>query len=351
MWSSNGQLVSFGETTETENTASVSFVLRFSDLSENSVLTIITSASAAGEITDAFLGLLPYASALVSMISLLSAWLCSRLIVRPVLRLCHVSKRMAQLDMTWRCETGRSDELGILANSLNTLSQRLNQAMDKLKNANARLREDIAASRELEKQRRDFFAAASHELKTPVTILKAQLESMALGIGDYRNHEKYLPQALATVESMEGLFQEILTIAKMEFGIIGVGFTSQSLAPILRACMAEEKKITLTERTMDESVRAPIHEALFQKAISNILSNAVRHSPTGQHVAVALTEDALTVENTGVRIAEDDPLFTPFYRADQSRNRKSGGSGLGLYLVKTILDWKTSKAPFDLPFF
>lgn len=341
------QMTAFGEAsnTENENTASVSFALRFSDLSTDSVLTVITSASTAEEITATFLRLLPFAAVLILIISLFSAWFCGRLIVRPVLRISRVSKRMAQLDMTWHCETTRTDELGTLANSLNILSQRLSRAMDELKAANVQLRADVAASRALEKQRRDFFAAASHELKTPVTILKGQLESMALGIGDYKNHEKYFPQALATVEAMERLVQEILIIAKMEFGIAETDFVIRPIAPILSACiaellpLAEEKQITIKVGKLDESVGIPIQEPLFRKAVSNILSNAVRHSPNGQLVTVTLTEDKLTVENTGVRISEDAPLFTPFYRADQSRNRKSGGSGLGLYLIKTILDW------------
>lgn len=133
-----------------------------------------------------FLKILPLVIALILLISALSAWFCSRLIVSPVLNISSVSKRMAQMDMTWHCETGRTDELGTLADSLNTLSTRLAQAMGELETANAQLREDIAAARTLEKQRRDFFAAASHELKTPITILKGQLENMALGIGDYK---------------------------------------------------------------------------------------------------------------------------------------------------------------------
>lgn len=347
MLATGDKTVLFGGSMEAaENTTSVSALVQFSDVSESSILTVLSSASTAQEITRTFFKLLPLVAVLSLLISALSAWLCSRVIVRPVLHISSVAKRMAQLDMTWRCDVGRADELGILAESLNTLSQRLGQAMGALEAANAQLKADIAASQALEKQRRDFFAAASHELKTPVTILKGQLESMALGIGDYRNHKKYLPQALAAAERIEGLILEVLAIAKMEAGIPETSFTEAPLAPILRACGAEmealarEKQIAIDMRQVSDTVSARIHSQLFPKAVSNLLSNAVRYSPPGQRVAVSLDQDALTVENTGASIAEEDlpSLFAPFYRVDKSRNRQSGGSGLGLYLVKTILD-------------
>ena len=343
------QTVAFGEETaaaETENTSALSFEVHFSDLSGNSVLTVLSSASTAREITYTFLKMLPFVAVLIIMISAFSAWLCSRIIVKPVLQISTVSKRMAQMDMTWRCDEGRDDELGTLAQSLNTLSERLTQAMGELEDANAQLREEIAASRELERQRRDFFAAASHELKTPITVLKGQLESMLLGIGDYRDHEKYLPQALETVENMEELTREILTITKMEAGIPKSSFENEALAPILHTCiegiepLADEKKIVIDARQIHADIHLNMNRPLFQKAVSNILSNAVRYSPEGQRIIVTLTEEALTIENTGITIEEDDisSLFMPFYRADRSRNRRSGGSGLGLYIVKTVLD-------------
>lgn len=339
----------FGEdagTEEAENTYSISIVLRFSDLGEDSVLTVVASASTADEITGAFLKLLPLLIVIILLISLLSAWLCSRLIAAPVLQICNVSKRMAQMDMTWHCETERTDELGILADSLNTLAGRLTQTMGELEETNAWLREEVALSRMLEKQRRDFFAAASHELKTPITVLKGQLESMMLGIGDYKNYEKYFPQTLDTVESMEQLIREILMISKMESGIPEESFTNEVIGDILQVCaaaiepLAEEKQISIAVRLPKEKIRMCVNRRLFQKAVSNILSNAVRYSPAGQHIVITLTEKVLTVENTGTSIDGEElsSLFAPFYRSDKSRNRKSGGSGLGLYIVKTILE-------------
>ena len=82
------------------------------------------------------------------------------------------------------------------------------------------------------------------------------------------------------------------------------------------------------------------NRSLLEKAIHNIVNNAIRHSPKGAEVFVQLLEHQLTVTNTGTRIPEEElsVLFTPFYRVEKSRNKATGGSGLGLYLVKTILE-------------
>lgn len=329
-----------------QSTLSLCANVQLADHEESSVLTAIVAASETGEITLAFVRILPAALALILLASALSAWVCSRLLAAPVLKISGVSKRMAQMDMTWRCEVNRSDELGVLADSLNTLSERLSQAMSQLESANAQLRREISATQALEKQRRDFFAAASHELKTPLTILQGQLESMALGIGDYKHHEKYLPQALETVESMETLVREILTISRMEAGLARESFTQEYLAPLLRdavaefAPLAQEKQIFLAADHLCEQTQASINPPLFRKAISNLLSNAVRYTPPGERIEVTLTGDALTITNTGATISPEElpTLFAPFTRVDKSRNRTSGGSGLGLYIVKTVLD-------------
>ena len=118
--------------------------------------------------------------------------------------------------MTWRCDTDRGDEIGVLSSSLNTMAARLQSTMEELEMANQQLTKDVKKFKMLEEQHRNFFAAVSHELKTPLTILKGQLENMILGFGDYQNHDKYLPQALKSAEDIEYLVKEILSITKME---------------------------------------------------------------------------------------------------------------------------------------
>lgn len=326
-----------------EGNYTVSMALSLSD-AEGGLLTILMSSGAAGELNRAFLQIAPLIFAVILLISAVSAWLCSRAIVRPVLKLSGVSKRMAGLDMTWRCEEGRSDELGVLGKSLNTLSSRLVKALAELEGSNEKLRREIATVNAMESQRRDFFAAASHELKTPVTILKGQIESMILGIGKYKDVESILPQTLHEVERMEVLVRELLGIVKLEMGAGGKEPATVAVHEELRevlavlSALAQEKGIVVSCRI--EEVFLPGNPALFRKALHNIVGNAMRHSPEKSQVSICLTGECLTVTNTGASLPKEEfgELFTPFYRVEKSRNSSTGGSGLGLYLVKKILE-------------
>lgn len=326
-----------------EENYTVSVALFLAD-AKNSFLTIILSTRTKGELNRAFLQIAPLIFGAILLIAAVSAWLCSRAIVRPVLKISGVSKRMAGLDMTWHCEEGRADELGILAESLNTLSFRLTVALAELEGSNEKLRAEIATVNAMERQRRDFFAAASHELKTPITILKGQIESMILGIGKYRDVNNILPQTLCEVERMEVLVRELLGIVKLEMGADTIRMENVAIHKELKdvlstlSAMAQEKEILISVKM--EEVFLMGNSALFRKALHNMVNNAIRHSPKGSRVFICLAKESLTVKNTGVSLPEEeiDDLFVPFYRVEKSRNSSTGGSGLGLYLVKKILE-------------
>lgn len=127
---------------------------------------------------------------------------------------------MANLDMTWECRINRTDEIGVLANSLNSMSHNLSNTMMELETANQHLKQDMEHIDELNKQRQYFFATASHELKTPITIIKGQVESMIMGIGRYKDTHEVLPETLKEIENMEQLVKEILSISKLEMNAI-----------------------------------------------------------------------------------------------------------------------------------
>lgn len=222
-------------------------------------------------------------------------------------------------------------------------------SMEQLKRANEALTDDVEKCKELEEQRRNFFAAVSHELKTPLTVLRGQIENMILGYGDYQNHEKYLPEALRATDNIEQLVKEIITISKMESMDLQntlqevsllqtVEDTVQTIMPL-----AQEKSIHI-KQIMHSDKMICVNLSLWNKVLSNVIGNAVQHSPCGETVLITMRSDTcgnmFVVENTGVKIPEMDmpQMFTPFYRADKSRSRITGGSGLGLYIVKTILD-------------
>lgn len=333
-----------GEVEESESNYTSTIIIDLADAAADSMVSITTSLSTAAEISDTFLRMLPLVALMIFLISAASAWLCSRSIVRPVLSISGIARRMADMDMTWHCNVTRTDELGILSDSLNALSDNLKGALGELEAANAQLKRDYALVRSMEKQRRDFFAAASHELKTPITILKGQIESMIYGIGKYKNVRQVLPETLSEIDRMEGLVKEILSISRMELEGLSENRETLAVDALLHSVLtelapvAEQRRIQWIRKI--EPAQISGNARLFRKALHNILSNALLHSPEGATVEVRLDKSSLVVQNSGVSLPEEelDMLFRPFHRVEKSRNRATGGSGLGLYIVKTISD-------------
>ncbi len=286
---------------------------------------------------------------IILVIATLASISYSRYVTKPVLRISKVSKNMSELNFDWKCEECRTDELGVLAHSLNEMSKRLSAALENLQEANAKLQADIEHEKELEQAQLDFFSAVSHELKTPITIIKGQTEGMILNVGDYQDRNKYLSRSLEIINTMESMVQEILTVSRIKSSKVGLRKEIVDFSDLLKREYALfedliiQKEIDWNENIFP-SLQVVVDKMLIQKAINNIVSNAILYSPRGSSIYMDAFSDngAVTfrLENTGVHIpdAEIPKLFDAFYRMEQSRNRKTGGSGLGLYIVKTIFE-------------
>lgn len=243
-------------------------------------LLVVGGKRAVNRASEAMKKTLPFLALLILGVSLLTSFFYARWITRPIVDISHIAASIAALNFSSRWAQHRTDEIGALGDSLNTLSDNLSDALTELKTANERLQQDMERERDMERQRSAFFSAASHELKTPVTILKGQLSGM--------------------------LAQKALHIEK--------------------------------HMASDVTIRG--NQDLLTNALDNVLMNAILYSPQGASIRILLDAHTMTIENTGVSIPEEalPQLFTPFYRVEQSRNRQSGGSGLGLYLVRLILE-------------
>ena len=289
--------------------------------------------------------LLPLITAAILLVSVVGAYLLSRYYSRPLIAISQTARQMAALDLTGQCEVRRQDEIGVLAASLNEMSAQLSTALADLQAANGQLKQDIEREREQERQRVEFFTAVSHELKTPIAIIKGQLEGMIYQVGDYKDRDTYLRHCLKTTHDMEALVKELLAAARLGGSDFRLVCTDLDFSGLLQSVCRkflgpmEDKQIALT-LAIQPGVHCRGDLRLLEKAFDNVLSNAVAYSPAGARITVRLQEGVCTIENTGIQIAEEDlaRLFTPFYRVDKSRSRNSGGSGLGLYITKTILD-------------
>lgn len=308
-------------------------------------LQITMSARAVNQLTETFWRLLPIVGIAVLTISLIASYFVTRLLTKPILEISDISKRLTTLDMTWRCDTSRTDEVGTLALNLNTMAARLDSTLKELSAANEKLQADIEQERRQEKLRVDFFRAVSHELKTPITVLKGELEGMIYQVGEYKDRDTHLRQSLRTVNDMELLVKEILSASRMAGSDFSLTLSDVDLSQLVRECCrkwqgAAEDREQRFQAEIEDGRTCQGDMALLQKAVSNIIGNAVAHSPSQAEISVTLAGNILQVRNSGVSIdsANLKKIFEPFYRVDRSHSRNTGGSGLGLYIVKTILE-------------
>lgn len=318
--------------------------------SENAyMMTVSPPVERSNQTAEALDRALPWVLGAMLVVSALCALGYSRYITRPILRLSGISQRIAQLDFSWKCEERRRDEIGVLGRNLDELSSRLSAALEELKGANEALRRDIRREREMERQRTALFSAVSHELKTPLTILKGQLSGMLDRVDVYQDRDRYLAKALGTTGRMEELVQEILTVSRMEASALAPNRQSVALGALTASRLeavedlVEQKRLSV-KTSLPEDLTIQADRALLKKALDNLISNAVFYAPEGGWVDASLTEEneraVLRLENSGAPIPEAalPHVFEPFYRAEGSRSRRTGGSGLGLYLVQMILD-------------
>ncbi len=309
----------------------------------------LLSTKAADESLEIFVNMFPYMMGLIFVLSLVCSFLYSRVLTKPIIELSNVSKRISELDLTWQCKTSRIDEIGVLSKNLNYMARKLDSTLSELKTTNSHLTIELEREKLQTQQRRDFFNAVSHELKTPLTIIKGQLEGMIYNIGKYNDRDTYLQRCLETACTMDSMVKEILSISRMEESQFQLRLCDVDLSQMIESCICQqetfaEMKGIVVKRHIEPEVMINADSGLLNKAFSNILNNGIVHSPSETEMSVSLSVQGdctvLEVENCGVNIDEEQisELFQPFYRLEKSRNRISGGSGLGLYIVKIIFE-------------
>ena len=269
------------------------------------------------------------------VISVICSLLFSKAIVAPIERISASTERMMKLDRAAACHIHSKDEIGLLAQNVNDLYSNLLSTIEHLEQEKDRVSE-------MERAKVDFLRAASHELKTPVTALNATLENMILGVGKYQDYIAYLPECKEMVEQLSKMIHEILETSKLND--ITEQPTTADLSELLEELCEPYQIIAAAHNIsfaldLPETFTATIPINPFSKAVSNILANAVAYTEEGKTVTVYMDGRSLMIENECVPIqsSEIPRLFEPFYRPDFSRNRESGGNGLGLYIVDALL--------------
>lgn len=264
----------------------------------------------------------------------------------PLRNMIETTKRMAKMDFSVKCPSYKISDLNELSASINTLSRSLSVAMDRLQNENRQLETDILQERRLEKSRKSFISNVSHELKTPIAIIKGYAEGMKLGIG-CDSTEEFCDIIIEESDKMNNLIMRLMEYMKLNSGAYKLFSTEFNLCEVLSECAEglssriEEKGILYTA-DINPDFTAYSDALMVQNIFTNYLSNAISHADFDKIIRVTVndvgTSYRVRVFNTGKHIPGTDieNIWQSFYRSDKSHSREEGRFGLGLSFVATI---------------
>ena len=282
---------------------------------------------------------LPYTLLASFLISLLVSYIYARTIVAPILEIKRVTRRMMDLDAQVRLRVDSKDEIGALKEPINSLYQHLLTVI-------ADLHEKNEAILQLEKMKVEFLRGASHELKTPLASLKILIENMKENIGRYKDRDHYLGVALGIVDDLSHHVLQILSLSSVqeireEKEEVDLLQMTQSLVNDY-ALLAKERElqvdISLTRQ------QAYINPSVMKLILSNLISNAIKHSTPGGLVRIGEREGELFIENS-CSSEEQEKLAQSF---SENASRKAKGSGMGLFVVKSLLEHEKLPYHFEM---
>lgn len=287
--------------------------------------------------------ILPVTAFVCTLVSVLFALWYSHMITKPIKQISSVTKQMQELSSGAYCEIHTHDEIETLADNVNSMYDSLLKTIHDLEL-------EIHKVEEMEVQKTNLLRSASHELKTPVTAVNAMLENMILNVGKYKDHSVYLPKCKILIEQLSVMIKEILDTSKAEKTDIDDD-KEINLSELVEQVaepyqMIAKSKGICVKMDISQQFFVSYPVSMIRKVISNLLSNAVSYTLKGGTIRIYLEEQKLIFENECVPIQREylTHIFEPFYRPDDSRDRNTGGNGLGLYIVDTIL--KTLKIPY-----
>ena len=297
--------------------------------------------------------LIPIIAVLVLIMSLFLALIYSRMISKPIVLITNHANAMAGMDFDKPIMVKGRDELSVLANSLNTLSSELKNALGSLSVSNQMLQNEYDKEIKQEASRKAFVANVSHELRSPLGVIKSYAEGICDQI-KIDKQQKYAQTIIDEVNLMDTLIHDMLEISKHDAGAITFKPTHISLSNLLHKSLFVLQS-DLTEKGLQVVIDLPYDEIeademSLQRVIDNLVENAVKYSPRNSNIIIktSLLENELatdqsikfSIENECTPFSDEelDRIWDRFYKRDLSHHRKEKGTGLGLSIVKLILE-------------
>lgn len=277
-------------------------------------------------------------------------WFVSKRITKPVLELSAISEQMVHLDFDAKYHGRAHNEIDLLGENINKLSASLEQSISELKTANNELQRDIEKKEEIDEMRKEFLANVSHELKTPIALIQGYAEGLQEGINDDPESTSFYCDVIVDeAAKMNTMVKKLLTLNQLEFGNDVVTMERFDITSLIRNYIQSAEILTKQNGiTVRMEEYPPIYvwadEFKIEEVFMNYFSNAINHCDGEKVIDVRLTRREnlvrVLVFNTGTPIPEDSlaHIWEKFYKVDKARTREYGGSGVGLSIVKAIMD-------------
>ena len=270
----------------------------------------------------------------------------------PINQLSRLSEKMSQLDFDARYEPekGEYTEIGVLGKNMNTLSRRLRDTIGELKSVNNQLQKDIEEKTRIDEMRKEFIANVSHELKTPIALIQGYAEGLQEGMGeDKESRDYYCDVIVDEAGKMNKMVKQLLTLSSLESGSDRTVMERFDLTELIQGVINSARiMVQQAEAEVKFECSGPVwvwaDEFKIEEVVTNYLSNAIHHAGGEKKIVIRITRDGdkvrVSVFNTGTPIPEEalPNLWMKFYKVDKARTREYGGTGIGLSIVKAIMD-------------
>ena len=293
--------------------------------------------------------------AIIVVISGLIILVVTSRITRPISELTKLSEKMSDLDFEARYQSWAGNEIDVLGDNFNKMSRKLESTISELKSANNKLQKDIEDKIKIDEMRKEFLDNVSHELKTPIALIQGYAEGLNENISDDpESREFYCEVIMDEASKMNKLVKNLLTLNQLESGKDAPLMERFDIVSLIKGVigsmhiMIEQKEATVIfEET--EPVYVWADEFKTEEVVTNYTSNALNHLDGERKVEIKVFREGdcvkVTVFNTGTPIPEEDipNLWNKFYKVDKARTREYGGSGIGLSIVKAIVEGMNQK--------
>lgn len=292
---------------------------------------------------------------LAVLISAFIATFVAKRVTKPIMELSKISERMTNLDFEVKYQGGGSNEIALLGQHINQMSVTLQKTISELKTANNELKSDLERSNEIDDMRKEFISNVSHELKTPIALVQGYAEGLKESIhDDEESKDFYCDVIIDEAAKMNLMVRNLLELNQLESGTDSVIMERFDITELIKNCI-QSVEILLKQNSIGVTFKEeqPVYvwadEYKLEQVFRNYLSNAIHYAEGEKCIDVKLLKKEHTVRvsvfNTGQPIPEDaiSHLWTKFYKVDKARTRTYGGSGIGLSIVKAVMDSMNQK--------